>query len=80
MFHYSLRIIDEPKLSEIRILNLWHKKSILVDIYRQSLLNARHIIHSDHPYVITKQKSKHKEPKPFYSLWTIPNQITNKIL
>ena len=25
-------------MSEIRILNLYHKKSILVDIYRQSLL------------------------------------------
>ena len=40
MFHYSLRVIDEPKMSEIRILNLCHKKSILVDIYRQSLLNS----------------------------------------
>ena len=39
MFHYSLRVIDEPKISEIRILNLCHKKTILVDIYRQSLLN-----------------------------------------
>ena len=39
MFHYSLRVIDEPKMSEIRILNLCHKKTILVDIYRQSLLN-----------------------------------------
>ena len=38
MFHYSLRVIDEQKMSEIRILNLCHKKSILVDIYRQSLL------------------------------------------
>ena len=38
MFHYSLRVIDEPKMSEIRILNLCHKKTILVDIYRQSLL------------------------------------------
>ena len=38
MFHYSLRVIDEPKMSEIRILNLCHKKSILVDFYRQSLL------------------------------------------
>ena len=38
MFHYSLRVIDEPNMSEIRILNLCHKKSILVDIYRQSLL------------------------------------------
>ena len=27
-------------MSEIRILNLCHKKSILVDIYRQSLLTA----------------------------------------
>ena len=27
-------------MSEIRILNLCHKKSILVDIYRQSLLNS----------------------------------------
>ena len=26
-------------MSEIRIMNLCHKKSILVDIYRQSLLN-----------------------------------------
>ena len=26
-------------MSEIRILNLCHKKTILVDIYRQSLLN-----------------------------------------
>ena len=39
MFHYSLRVIDEPKMSEIRILNLCHKKTILVDIYRQSLLS-----------------------------------------
>ena len=38
MFHYLLRVIDEPKMSEIRILNLCHKKAILVDIYRQSLL------------------------------------------
>ena len=38
MFHYSLRVIDEPKMSEIRIFNLCHKKTILVDIYRQSLL------------------------------------------
>ena len=41
MFHYSLRVIDEPKMSEIRILNLCHKKSILVDIYRQSLLSRK---------------------------------------
>ena len=41
MFHYSLRLIDEPKMSEIRILNLCHKKSILVDIYRQSLPQYR---------------------------------------
>ena len=34
MFHYSLRVIDQWKMSEIRILNLYHKKSILVDIYR----------------------------------------------
>ena len=40
MFHYSLRVIDEPKMSEIRILNLCHKRSILVDIYRQSLLSG----------------------------------------
>ena len=40
MFHYSLTVIDEPKMSEIRILSLCHKKSILVDIYRQSLLNS----------------------------------------
>ena len=39
MFDYSLRVIDELKMSEIRILNLCHKKSILVDIYRQSLLS-----------------------------------------
>ena len=39
MFHYSLRVIDEPNMSEIRILNLCHKKTILVDIYRQSLLS-----------------------------------------
>ena len=38
MFHCSLRIIDELKMSEIRILNLCYKKSILVDIYRQSLI------------------------------------------
>ena len=38
MFHYSLSVIDEPKTSEIRILKLYHKKSILVDIYRQSLV------------------------------------------
>ena len=38
MFHYSLRVIDEPKMSEIRIMKLYHKKSILVDIYRQCLL------------------------------------------
>ena len=29
---------NEPKMSEIRILNLCHKKAILIDIYRQSLL------------------------------------------
>ena len=39
MFDNSLRIIDEPKMSEIRILYLCHKKSILVDIYRQLLVN-----------------------------------------
>ena len=38
MFFYSLEVIDEPKMSEIRVLNLCHKKSILVDIYRKSLL------------------------------------------
>ena len=38
MFYYSLRVIDEPKMSEIRIFSLCHKKTILVDIYRQSLL------------------------------------------
>ena len=42
MFHYSLRVIEEPKISEIRILNLCHKKTILVDIYRQSLLSFMH--------------------------------------
>ena len=42
MLHYSLRVIDELKMSEIRILNVCHKKSILVDIYRQSLL-SRHM-------------------------------------
>ena len=42
MLHYSLRVIDELKMSEIRILNVYHKKSILVDIYRQSLL-SRHM-------------------------------------
>ena len=42
MFHYSLRVIDEQKRSEIRILNLCHKKTILVDIYRQSLLSFMH--------------------------------------
>ena len=41
MFHYSLRVIHEPKMSEIRILNLCHKKMILVDIYRQSLLTVK---------------------------------------
>ena len=41
MFHYSLRVIDEPKTSEIRILKLYHKKSILVHICRQSLLIGR---------------------------------------
>ena len=50
MFHYSLRmrmrIIDEPKMSEIRILNLCHKKTILVDIYRQSLLKIQTDIHN----------------------------------
>ena len=40
MFHYSLRVIDEPKMSDSGILNLRHKKSILVDIYRQSLLSS----------------------------------------
>ena len=47
MFHYSLRVIDEPKMSEIGILNLRHKKSILVDIYRQSLLNASNVYKID---------------------------------
>ena len=41
MFHYSLRVIHEPKMSEIRILNLCHKRMILVDIYRQSLLTVK---------------------------------------
>ena len=40
MYHYSLKVIDERKMSEIRSLNLCHKKSTLVDIYRQSLLNV----------------------------------------
>ena len=40
MFHYSLRVIDEPKMSKIRILNLCHKKSILVDIYGKSLMGV----------------------------------------
>ena len=40
MFHYSWKVIDKPKMSEIRILNLCDKKSILVDIYRQSLLSS----------------------------------------
>ena len=44
MFRYSLRVIDEPKMSEIRILNLCHKKSILVDFYRQSLLKILYVI------------------------------------
>ena len=35
MFDNSLKIIDESKMSEIRILYLCHKKSILVDIYGQ---------------------------------------------
>ena len=39
-FHYSLKVIDEPKMSEIRILNLCHKKSIFGDIYRRSLLTT----------------------------------------
>ena len=39
-----MRIIDEPKMSEIRILNLCHKKSILVDIYGQSLLNSSSVL------------------------------------
>ena len=38
--HYSLRVIDEPKMNEIRILNLCHKKPILVDIYSRSLLKG----------------------------------------
>ena len=41
MFRYSLRVIDEPEMSEIRILDLCHEKSILVDIYRQSLLRHK---------------------------------------
>ena len=32
-------------MSEIRILNLCHKKTILVDIYRQSLLKADYKLH-----------------------------------
>ena len=52
MFHFSLRVIDEPKMSEIRILNLCHKKSILVDIYRQSLLKS-----------LLKAKSKKQKAK-----------------
>ena len=48
IFHYSLRVIDEPKMSEIRILNLSHKKSILVDIYRQSLLKCDHQVLKEH--------------------------------
>ena len=66
MFHYSLRVVDEPKMSEIRILNLCQKKLILVDIYGQSLL--KHIISQgffkivdslDLPYVCTQGVPQH---------------------
>ena len=56
MFHYSLRVIDEPKMSEIRILNLCHKKTILVDIYRQSLLSTVQ-------YTILTNKERHYKTK-----------------
>ena len=39
MFYYRLRVIDRP-MSEIQILSLCRKKSILVDIYRQSLFKS----------------------------------------
>ena len=45
MFHYSLRVIDEPKMSEIRILNLYLQ--IFIDIYRQSLLTTATFYHFD---------------------------------
>ena len=35
-------------MSEIRILNLSNKKSILVDIYRQSLLKCDHQVLKEH--------------------------------
>ena len=60
MFDYSLRVIDELKMSEIRILNLCHKKSILVDIYRQSLL-------SRHMKGVPLFKVRHSKEGPFLS-------------
>ena len=56
MFHYSLRVTDKPKMSEIRILNLCHKKLILVDIYRQSLLNNPELIKTDPCFSIDVHK------------------------
>ena len=70
MFHYSLRVIHEPKMSEIRILNLCHKKMILVDIYRQSLLTVkiRRRIFLDFQltlsYMSKKKERKRKENDP----------------
>ena len=47
-------------MSDIRILNLYHKKSILVDIYRQSLL-------SRHMKGVTLFNVRHSKGGPFLS-------------
>ena len=47
-------------MSEIRILNLCHKKSILVDIYRQSLLISIEKIHSIKNIYIRQKKDQLK--------------------
>ena len=73
MFHYSLRVIDEQKMSEIRILNLCHKKAILVDIYRQLLLRWCDEIIRKRGNHWNKQNQHLKTPKR----WDAPCIVTN---
>ena len=69
-------------MSEIRILNLCHKKSILVDIYRQSLLTI--IVNSLLTDTSIKKDTLLKQtprvgPSLFYSLLlTLSNECLSK--
>ena len=68
MFHYSLRVINEPKMSEIRILNLCHKNTILVDIYRQSLISCAPKIFSCAPKNLHYYSGSTSAPKLKFKL------------